>query len=143
MYTVTSIYAAIFAMMAIGLANIVSAKRGKANVAILHGGDMNLALWIRRHGNFLENVRLALILMGLAEARGLPVPWLHAMGGVLTMARLSHAAGAVDDAFGRARGSRRIQDIERMVEWQRFECDLGLITVGKHEIVEADRIAYR
>ena len=93
MYTVTSIYAAIFAMMAIGLANIVSAKRGKANVAILHGGDMNLALWIRRHGNFLENVPLALILMGLAEARGLPVPWLHAMGGVLTMARLSHAAG--------------------------------------------------
>ncbi len=93
MYAVTSIYAAVFAMMAIVLANIVSAKRGKANIAILHGDDMNLALWIRRHGNFIENVPLALILMALAEARGLPAPWLHAMGGVLTTARLSHAVG--------------------------------------------------
>jgi uncharacterized protein len=93
MYAVTSLYAGVFAIMAMVLANIVSAKRGKANISILHGEDMNLALWIRRHGNFIETVPLALILMGLAEARGLPTPWLHAMGGVLTAARLSHVAG--------------------------------------------------
>lgn len=93
MYAVTSLYAAVFAVMAMVLANVISAKRGKSNTAILHGSDMNLALWIRRHGNFIENVPLALILMGLAESRGLPAPWLHAMGSVLIAARFSHVAG--------------------------------------------------
>ena len=54
---------------------------------------MELALRIRRHGNFVESVPLALILMGLAEMRGAPVYLLHGMGVVLVLARLSHAVG--------------------------------------------------
>jgi uncharacterized protein len=92
-FPVTSLYAAILAVMAAILANVVSAKRGKANISILHGGDMQLALWIRRHGNLVETAPLALILMGLAEARGLPMLWLHAMGLALVVTRVMHVAG--------------------------------------------------
>lgn len=92
-FPVTSLYAALFTLLVIVLANIISARRGKAGISILHGDDMGLALWIRRHGNLVENLPLALILMGLCEASGLPAVWLHAMGIVLILARLSHLVG--------------------------------------------------
>ena len=92
-FSVTSLYAAVFAILAAVLANIVSAKRARADISILHGGDMNLALWIRRHGNLAETIPLALILMGLTEARALPPAWLHAAGLVLVAARIMHVAG--------------------------------------------------
>ncbi len=92
-FPVTAFYAAVFALMIAVLSNIVSAKRGKTNIAILHGDNMDLALWIRRHGNLVEAIPLVLILMGLAEARGLSTSWLHAGGAVLIVARLLHVAG--------------------------------------------------
>ncbi len=92
-FPVTSLYAAGFTVLVAVLSNIVSAKRGKANIAILHGDDMNLAVWIRRHGNLVETIPLALILMGLAEARDLAPYWLHVAGIVLVVARLLHVVG--------------------------------------------------
>jgi uncharacterized membrane protein YecN with MAPEG domain len=52
-FLITSIYAAILAVAMIGLSSHVSMQRGKANVSILDGGNAELALRIRRHGNFL------------------------------------------------------------------------------------------
>jgi len=92
-FQVTALYASILAIAAIVLSIIVSSKRGKAGVAILHGEDLNLALWIRKHANFVENVPFALLLMVLAEARGMPVTWLHAVGIVLLAARAVHVIG--------------------------------------------------
>lgn len=92
-FPVTSLYAALFTLLVIVLANVISARRGKAGISILHGDDMGLALWIRRHGNLVENLPLALILMGLCEASGLPPLWLHAVGIVLILARLAHLLG--------------------------------------------------
>ena len=92
-FQVTALYAAIFTFLIIVLANIVSAKRGKAGISILHGDDLDLALWMRRHGNLVENLPVALLLMALCEARGLPLPWLNAMGIVLLAARLLHLVG--------------------------------------------------
>jgi uncharacterized protein len=92
-FPVTSLYAAGFTVLVAVLSNIVSAKRGKAHIAILHGDDMNLAVWIRRHGNLVETIPLALILMGLAEARALAPYWLHMAGVVLVIARLLHVVG--------------------------------------------------
>ena len=92
-FPVTSLYAALFTLLVIVLANIISARRGKAGISILHGDDMGLALWIRRHGNLVENLPLALILMGLCEAHGLPALWLHVIGIALIVARLAHLAG--------------------------------------------------
>jgi uncharacterized membrane protein YecN with MAPEG domain len=90
---VTALYAALLTLGVVVLANIISAKRGRAGISILHGDDLNLALWVRRHGNLVENAPLALILMGLAEANGLDALWLHVMGIVLLLARTSHVAG--------------------------------------------------
>lgn len=96
-FQITSLYAAIFTVFVIVLASIVSANRARAKVSILHGDDMQLALWMRRHGNLVENIPLALILMGLCEANGLGAPWLHGFGVVLIVGRLMHAAGLTVD----------------------------------------------
>lgn len=92
-FQITALYATIFTVFVVVLANVVSAQRARAKVSILHGDDMKLALWMRRHGNLVENIPLALILMGLCEANGLPGPWLHAMGIVLIVGRLAHVMG--------------------------------------------------
>jgi uncharacterized membrane protein YecN with MAPEG domain len=92
-FQVTSLYASILAIAVIVLANIVSAKRGKTGIAILHGDNLDLAVWMRRHGNLVENVPLALLLMAFCEARGLTPFWLNAMGATLVGARLLHVVG--------------------------------------------------
>ncbi|MGV8831217.1 MAG: MAPEG family protein [Devosia sp.] len=93
LFQVTAVYAALFAIFLLVLSNMVSAQRGRTHLSILHGEDMELAVWIRRHGNFVENVPMALILMGLCEARGMPVLWLNVMGVALLVARLAHVLG--------------------------------------------------
>lgn len=92
-FQVTALYASILAIAAITLAIIVSAKRGKYGVSILDGGHPELALWIRKHGNFAEAVPFALFMMALAEARGMPVTWLHVIGILLLVSRLAHVYG--------------------------------------------------
>ena len=92
-FQITAIYAALFTIFLLVLSNMVSAQRGRTHLSILHGEDMELAVWIRRHGNFVENVPIALILIGLCEARGMPVLWLNVMGLALLVARLAHVFG--------------------------------------------------
>lgn len=92
-FQVTAVYACLVTVWVIVLANIVSVKRGRTGISILHGNSVNLALWIRRHGNLVENAALALLLMALCEARDMPPAWLHAIGALLIAARLAHAAG--------------------------------------------------
>jgi uncharacterized membrane protein YecN with MAPEG domain len=92
-FHITALYASLVALGVLVLANIVSAKRGRAGISILHGDNLDLALAIRRHGNLIENVPLMLILMGLCEANDLAPVWLHAMGIVFLAARAAHLAG--------------------------------------------------
>ncbi len=92
-FQTTALYASMLAVMIAVTANIVSAKRGKAGISILHGDNPDIALWMRRHGNMVENVPLALILMLLCEARGLGTVWLHAIGVTLVVARFLHLVG--------------------------------------------------
>jgi len=92
-FDVTSIYAAIFAIAAVTLSALVSLRRAKHGVSILDGGHVDLAVAIRRHGNFIETVPLALILMAIAETRGLEAFWLHLIGIAILAGRLLHALG--------------------------------------------------
>jgi uncharacterized protein len=92
-FQATALYASILTVLAIVLANIVSAKRGSTGISILHGDNRDLALWMRRHGNLVENLPLALILMALCEARGLAPLWLNVIGVTLVVARLLHLGG--------------------------------------------------
>lgn len=96
-FHITALYASLLTLLVIVLANIISAKRGGAGISILHGDSLDLALWIRRHGNLVENLPLVLILMALCEAGGLVATWLHAIGVVLVLARLAHVAGLTKD----------------------------------------------
>ncbi len=48
---------------------------------------------VRAHGNFAEYVPLALVMMALAEANGLPEWGVHVLGVVLLAGRAAHAFG--------------------------------------------------
>ncbi len=93
MFAVTSLYAALFGLAAIVLSSLVSARRGETGISIFHGDDMELAVRIRRHGNFVESVPFVLLLMALAEARGAPLQLMHGMGIALVVARICHVMG--------------------------------------------------
>ena len=96
-FQVTAFYASILAIAGIILSIIVSTKRGKVGVAIMDGGNPDLAIWIRRHGNFVENVPFVLLMMALAEARGMPATWMHVIGILLIVSRLIHVFGVNAD----------------------------------------------
>ena len=71
----------------------VSAIRRSAHVSLGDGGNPLLEERIRAHGNAVETIPIALILMGLAE-RALGQPWyLVAMAVVLVVSRLIHPIG--------------------------------------------------
>jgi uncharacterized protein len=77
----------------------VSAARGARNCSVGDGGDPQLLLRIRRHGNFIEWVPFTLLLMMLAEVQGTPAPWLYAAGGLLLLGRIAHPFGLkIDNA---------------------------------------------
>jgi hypothetical protein len=55
---------------------------------------------MRVHGNLLENAPLVLILLGVAEANGMPVYLLHCVGTAWIVARLLHAIGLTQGKGG-------------------------------------------
>ena len=92
-FAVTPIYAGLLGLLFVGLSLWVVARRVRARAASGDGGDPALSDAIRAHGNFAEYVPLALILMAMGEALGMPALALHAYGGALLVARTMHAAG--------------------------------------------------
>ena len=95
----TALYAGILGLMAIALAFPAGAIRGKKKISIGDGGDMELLLAIRRHGNFTEWVPLTLILIGLLEVGGVSTTAIHALGAGLVVSRISHAAALKADTI--------------------------------------------
>lgn len=94
---ITALYAVGLALMHQALTYYVIMDRARTHVSILHGDDMQLATRIRRHGNFIESVPLALILMALAEGLGASASWLNVAGAVLVASRLAHVFGLRHD----------------------------------------------
>ena len=90
---VTSLYAALLGMLCIVLSGMVGQARGKFNVPLGDSGKPDIILANRRHMNFVENVPLALILIGFAELNGASSIWIHCLGGTLLLARLIHPFG--------------------------------------------------
>jgi uncharacterized membrane protein YecN with MAPEG domain len=92
---VTALYGALNAFLTVGLSVNVSRVRGKHNVWRGDGGHADLIAAIRAHGNNVEHVPLALILLLAAELCGGNSMALHAFGGALLVARLFHAFGLI------------------------------------------------
>jgi len=96
---IISFYAAVLAFMYIHLSmNVVKVR--KANKISL--GDFNnesLIRATRAHGNFIEYVPFALILIFLAEFQGLGSHYCHFLGGLLVFGRICHSIALTDGTF--------------------------------------------
>lgn len=105
MPVVTALYAGILGLMSIWLGFQAGSLRSKRKISIGDGGDPELLLAMRRHGNFAEWVPITLVLMALIELNGAPPLALHAMGISLVVFRICHAVGLKADSLeGAARG---------------------------------------
>ena len=92
----TALYALPLTLLMIGLSAQVSAMRARTGISILDGGNMALAVRMRRHGTLIETLPMALLLMALAEAGGATSFFIHAAGLTLLTGRLLHPFGLFD-----------------------------------------------
>jgi uncharacterized protein len=87
------LYAAICALILIGLSLYVIQGRGKYHIGIGDGGNPGMLLRMRIHANFIEYVPLALILIYFVQQAGDSLWIVHALGISLIVTRLAHIAG--------------------------------------------------
>ena len=102
---ITAFYGSLLAAFYLYLAVMVIIQRRNSRVGLGDGGDKHMLQVMRAHGNFVEYVPFALILMMMAELNGIHSYLLHVCGWWLIVARLLHAYG-LRHHFG--------------VSWQRF-----------------------
>lgn len=101
---ITILFAGILGIMAIGIGATVGVYRAKEGISIGDGGNLELTLRMRRHANFVENVPLALILIGLLEMQGVSSTAIYALGGALVLGRILHFVGFGEDVRNPLRG---------------------------------------
>jgi uncharacterized protein len=94
---ISATYAAVLALIMAALLVHVIMLRAKTGISISDGGNVTLAERMRRHGNFIENVPMALLLMLMAELLGASHLWLHVFGAALVAGRVLHAIGLAHD----------------------------------------------
>lgn len=103
-FPVTLMYAAILAVIFVGLSVRVIKHRFSTKAILGDGGNAGLNVAIRTHGNFTEYVPLALILIAGVEALGYSSMIVHILGIALVVARLLHVLGlAGQNAAGAGR----------------------------------------
>lgn len=90
---ITGLYAALLALITLGLAVRVMLLRRRTSIGLGDGGNRDVACAVRTHGNATEYVPLALILLLVLELNQTLPTLLHVFGIVLVVARLAHAMG--------------------------------------------------
>lgn len=90
---ITLSFACLHVLLMLGLAVPIARHRHAHKIGLGDGGDKLLARKIRVHGNFIEHVPLALLVLALLELCGLAATAVWGFGGLLLLARLLHAAG--------------------------------------------------
>ncbi len=95
---ITLIFASLHALLLLILVVPIVRRRISQRIGIGSGGDEQLARSIRVHGNFVEYVPMALLLLLLLELSGLAAVWLWTLGGVLLGGRALHAYGLTGSA---------------------------------------------
>ncbi len=107
---ITTLYAGLNALLMLFLAFQVVRLRGatQTTLGVGNGEDDRLERACRAHGNMVEYVPTALILMLLLELMGAAVYLLHGLGLALTIGRIFHAQGLAisgGTTFGRFVGT--------------------------------------
>ena len=126
--TTTSLYALpLIVILAILWVRVASA-RAQLGQSIGDGGNMELLLKVRQHGNFIEWVPFTLVLMVLAEAQGTDALWMHATGALLVIGRVIHPFGLkIDNA---AHPLRYIGNTANLIALLSLLVALGKIVTG-------------
>ncbi len=90
---ITSLYAAILALLYVVLACLVIRHRFKFRVGLGTGKEPQLLQTVRMHGNFAEYVPFLLILIALLELQQSPAWQLHLVAALTLTGRVLHAIG--------------------------------------------------
>jgi uncharacterized protein len=90
---VTAFTAGLIIVMQMALALGVIRARGRARQSIGDGGDQELLLAIRRHGNFAENAAIFVACFTLLEIMGGGGLWLMMLCAGFVLGRISHIVG--------------------------------------------------
>lgn len=95
----TMTIAASFAVLHVIFTLRVGGYRFKSNISLGDGGDDELRNRIRGHGNFIEQVPIALILILINDLTGLSDIALYSLGGVLLISRVAHYSMIVNSSL--------------------------------------------
>jgi len=96
---VTLLFSGLFAILHVVFTLRVGLYRRAAQISLGHGDDKQLEKRVRGHGNFTENVPLALFLMLLNELTGTDPQWLMGIGCIFLIARMIHYVTIVSKAL--------------------------------------------
>ena len=96
---ITGFYVGLTIILSIALGMRVGLLRGKTGISILDGGNQELALRARQHGNLLETAALTLLAMAVIEMGGASELLLHCLGVVYIAARILHPIGLKADSI--------------------------------------------
>lgn len=100
-------YIAILLVMAVVLAVNVARQRKPKQIGVGDGGDKELLLSMRVHGNFVENTPFALAALILLALLNAPIWAVHMVGLSIIIGRTLHAiglGGSAGASFGRVAG---------------------------------------
>lgn len=103
MITIVPVYAAVFAVMLVILSIRVIAMRYKERVSLGAGANKTLERRIRIHGNFVEYVPFALLVLSFIEWQGAPRALVHGLCIALLIGRVSHVLGLTEGFHFRLR----------------------------------------
>jgi len=108
MAPITTLYAALLALLLIALAGLVVRGRIRHHVDLGIGTEGEIEKQVRAHANLAEYAPLFLILLLVAELGAAPGWLLHAAGATFLVARIMHGAGLSQTrgaSFGRYWGT--------------------------------------
>lgn len=100
---IAGIYAGLCGIFLVLLYLRISQRRLATKIGLGSGGDEDLERRMRAHGNFIESVPMALVLLFLFEHSGAEPGYVHAFGILLLLSRVAHAQG-ISKTAGRSTG---------------------------------------
>lgn len=87
---ITAMFTAVLALLQIYCTFKVVRRRRAQRISPGDTGDKELQKRIRTHGNFIETVPMALLILLINKLQGLPATWLYTLG-ALVIGRIEHS----------------------------------------------------
>ncbi|MCH8497848.1 MAG: MAPEG family protein [Marinobacter sp.] len=100
---ITAVYASLTALLFLFLAWRVTVYRRRFKVGVGDGGQRDLEVAIRAHGNLVEYAPITLILMAIGEMNGVSPLAVYGVGLLFLSSRLLHAWGFIKSRGGYSR----------------------------------------